>query len=360
MKPFVTFLLWFLFQVTHLSGLSEAAPRSGFLHTRSYQVNKDGNVQGTKTSTRTYFQGPDTRTETWNENRAMQVQVEGSAPWTAYPSAQCVMETPQHEQTKLSFPVLTRRSYHHLALLPRTLTTLKGFRCWQLVEHVKEVPMSGCIPGFAAHDVTYWVYPSEDFPLILQTESSLGHKTELVELNLQQEVPKSLFMRPQNFTTILPFKLPASFEIETEEETITRDRSPTRTVTTESYKGDGNNITRYYFSVTRHGDGRETNFHAVPDVTRQQSGGWLKQLMSIWEWPLMTKAGEETLPLGQAEIFEKVIDIDSRERYWIINQRVLGSIIAKQLSTSKNKTVTRRITKLEAAEPSETLALNHE
>lgn len=340
-------LLW-IFAIALSGPLAQAAPQSGFLREVFSETDENGRATE-KSSTKTWFSGPNTRIETWNNGQLAGLNIYGETSKTFYWKAQRYMDTPVWLREKMSYPEQVVANPSIPAGVAPEKTTLKGMNCWRYSWHQPEQPVVGDMSGGLAFDATFWVYADESFPLVLKSQSSFGDQSEIVELKLDIPVPASTFSEPGDFKRILPFRLPAnSFELETQEATVSTLNPAEKSLVTESYFGAGEELIREHSRVTDHGDGRQTVFHGGKEVFQNVKWGILNQMLTVSLWGDLKKVGEENLPLGPADIFENLEPSSYRERLWIIDDPIWGSIVAQRVQESKWSTVTWRLARIES------------
>ncbi|BCM88229.1 hypothetical protein IAD21_00056 [Abditibacteriota bacterium] len=329
---------------------ANSAPHSGYLETATMvsATNPQGQFVQQKLTTRLWFSGSSTRLESWQDNQLLSIEIEGPAPQTYFPKAKRSMDTPMWLRKKTPYSQQVLADFPLYSRSPPLSVQLKGLPCWKYSWHEPERTFEGDRPSIAAYDATYWIYADKQLPFVLQYAMSDGSKSELVNFGVNRPVSADTFQVKGSYRPILPFTVPPGpFTLEITEEHAIQQNSPSTIVTTQTFQGDEKQIKRTYSGIVRESDGRERNRLGPDREIMYLGGSYLNQVLRLSQWDTVDKVGEETLPLGRADIFQRVVGGPSLEKYWIVDHPLWGSIIAQQVSESHGMIITRRITRLE-------------
>jgi hypothetical protein len=351
MKRILTILL--LLIVAETCRASDVALKTGYIKTVTYHVDQHGEPTGEKRIEQFWFSESYTRSEVGGL-----YSVSTSIPPSReiYPEAGRYKWDNPWDVKKVSYLELCRKTFHenflyyHLRTPPEHVT-LKGIPCLRYSGYHEAEPykeeygdMRSASP---AVNVTYWVYAKENAPIVLQEETSLGYRCELIEFKPNCTIPEGTFPNTDHLKPVIPFDLPkGSFLLELTTTTTEKDNPDWRDVDTRIFKGDGKQITQSYSSIYNDGHGKITDFKGKDKVFPYERFGYLNQLVTFSNWASIKQIGHEKLPIGEADVFEYLGNRIS-ERIWIVDDPVWGSILAKRETTSGSTQNTWEITKLE-------------
>lgn len=354
MKHVLAILL--LMMVAETCRAYDAMLKTGYIKRATYYVDKNGELTGKKSIRFTWFSESYTRSETWSEGILSDVKISNPPSTEIYIEAGRYQTDQPWNVKRVSYVELCRNTfsaastYYHLRT-PAEHVTLKGIPClkysgYRDAEPYKEEygDLRGASPRY---DVTYWVYAKENAPIVLQEETSLGYRSELIEFKPNCSIPKSTFPNTDHLKPVIPFNLPqGSFLLELTTTTTEKDKPDRRDVTTQIFKGDGKQITESYSSIHNDGQDTITKFKGKDKTFPYERFGYLNQLVTFSAWASVKKVGHEKLPAGEADIFE-FLDNRITERIWIVDDPIWGSILAKRQTFSGSTQTTCEITRLE-------------
>lgn len=326
-------------------------PVSGYIITSEYAV-KDGIAVGQKRSKRIWFRGSDVRVESLVGDEVTEVSVGGENSWSASPSAVRIMFENQArepvDKTPLpAYPVIVRRNFARVFgnRAPVGKEEIKGLPCWKFAWHEEEVEL-GDVKS-QAQDVMYWVYADEDFPLVLERQSSTGGKQELVEFSLNKPVGSELFLQPKDWPVARGFQLPKrKFVIEFQEERESAQYG-WKLNSSDVFEGDGNKVTRTFRQTTTQ---QEKVSHFTPPVetlTYEQARDAIWNRVQTPEWFRVKKTAQETLLTLKVDVLENIIDGLVPEKFFVADHPLLGTVCLKRVTKMPTDVSTRSIARLE-------------
>lgn len=341
-----------IFLLTVGGHIGHCEPASGVIVTAQYGVGKNGEAVGQKRTQRITFQGHNVRTETFIGGELVEVAVGGDYSWSSAPAAGRMVVGNQPRKVDadtvlLSYPALIRRSFARF-FAPHPLVgkeAVKGFPCRKYAWHEEAVVLGDI--GAEAQDVSYWVYDDDDFPFPVAHQFSSGGKQELIELRLGEAVSPELFAPPKDLAPVQSFQLPQKpFTIELQE-TRTSTQYGWKVHSTEVFAGDGAKVTRTYDSTTEHTKKPTVLHRATETLTYEQAGAALGNRLQTPPWMSVKKTGDEEVLQRPCTIQENIIEGLPKEKSWITDHPLLGTIRLHCITESPGDISDRSVTRLE-------------
>jgi len=327
------------------------APASGFVHIVRYRVDKAGRVVQPERHERLWFKGRDVRREIYSGGKIEQISVTGAGFWTAYPRTRRIQVkqfSPNWWAAKTSYPdqVGQEKASPPRDAPPRERSIVKGWPCWKYSWH-KPAERRGHMLS-PAENVSYWFYANERFPLTLRYDSSTGVRERVLELKLNSPVASRMFQKPANFTSILPFKLPAKrFLIEIQEKRV-YVKNHHIVLSREVWAGDGQRVT-----LTRYSERNATPSQPPERFSYDNAKMNLEMVLRPPLRQTAKRLGRQTLLGLPVEVYEQNTQeiitptTPPNETTWMADHPTFGTIPVRHIERYAETLATWQITRLE-------------